>query len=87
MREAGYFCYKEHNFGQHRSATFKQGVRDGCSTAEGRFRRDYSISSTSGEYREGWDLGRAYCKFIVPEEAKPGMRTQYQQDIDQKKNN
>jgi hypothetical protein len=85
MDKAGYFCYKEYNFGEHRTAAYKKGVRDGCSTGEGRFRRDYGLSSGSMEYRQGWDAGRAHCKLIVPEEAKPGMRTQYQQAMDMNK--
>jgi hypothetical protein len=85
MKKSGYFCYKEHNFGRNTTPEFRQGIKDGCSTGEGYFRRDYSLSSISMEYREGWDLGRANCKLIVPDEAKPGMRTRYQQEIDEKK--
>jgi hypothetical protein len=84
MPQAGYYCYKGHNFGQHRTEAFKKGVRDGCRTGEGFFRRDYALSARSIEYREGWDQGRAYCKLIIPDEAKPGMRTQYQQAIDER---
>ncbi len=85
MEKAGYFCYKEHNFGRNVSPAYKQGVKDGCRTGEGYFRRDYSLSARSEDYRKGWDAGRAECKLIIPEEAKPGMRTQYQQAIDEKK--
>ncbi len=85
MKNAGYFCYREHNFGRNVSDDFKQGVRDGCTTAEGRFRRNYSRSAASADYRTGWEAGRAQCRLIVPEEAKPGLRTQYQQSIDEKK--
>ena len=85
MEKAGYFCYRSHNFGRNVSEAYKQGVRDGCRTGEGYFRRDYALSSTSADYREGWDKGRAFCPLIVPDEAKPGMRTQYQQAIDRKK--
>jgi len=52
---------------------------------EGHFRKDYTASASSEDYKKGWDDGRAYCQLIVPEEAKPGMRTQYQQSIDEKK--
>ena len=85
MEKLGYFCYKSYNYGRHLSENYKKGVRDGCRTGEGHFVRDYSLSAVSNDYREGWDAGRATCKLIVPEEAKPGIRTQYQQDIDQKK--
>jgi hypothetical protein len=85
MQDAGYFCYKEHNFGRNVTPEYKKGVKDGCTTGEGRFRRDYSLSRISADYRSGWDVGRAHCKLIVPEEAKPGMRTQYQQSMDMNK--
>ena len=85
MEKAGYFCYKGHNFGRNVSEAYKKGVRDGCRTGEGFFRRDYMLSSYSTEYRVGWDRGRAYCPLIVPNEARPGMRTQYQQAIDKQK--
>jgi hypothetical protein len=85
MQNAGYFCYKAYNYGRNVTPEFKKGVRDGCTTGEGRFRRDYTLSSGSAEYRSGWDAGRTKCKLITPEEAKPGLRTQYQQAIDEKK--
>ncbi len=85
MEKAGYFCYKSHNFGRNVTTEYKQGVRDGCTTGEGRFRRDYRLSSYSEEYRKGWDAGRAECRLIVPDEAKPGLRTQYQQSVDMNK--
>ncbi len=85
MEKAGYFCYKGHNFGRNVSEEYKKGVIDGCHTGEGHFRRDYTLSGSSADYKTGWDDGRGYCPFIVPEEAKPGQRTQYQQAIDEKK--
>jgi len=85
MPQKGYFCFHGHNFGQHVTASYKKGVFDGCRTGEGHFQKDYKASASSEMYRKGWDDGRAYCKLIIPEEAKPGMRTQYQQAIDEKK--
>ncbi len=85
MEKLGYYCYKNYNYGRNLSENYKKGVRDGCRTGEGHFVRDYSLSAVSEDYKKGWDAGRATCKLIIPEEAKPGMRTQYQQDIDQNK--
>ena len=84
MEKAGYFCYKGHNFGRNVSTDYKKGVIDGCHTGEGYFRRNYALSASSVDYKKGWDIGRAHCPLIVPEEAKPGMRTQYQQTLDEK---
>jgi len=85
MQKAGYFCYKAHNFGKDVSENYRQGVKDGCSTGEGRFRRNYHLSGISSDYKKGWDDGRAFCKLVIPDEAKPGIRTQYQQALDEKK--
>ena len=64
----GMYCYKNINFGKSEGADFEQGVRDGCRTAEGDFRKDYSKSSSSATYADGWILGRSKCKQILPNE-------------------
>ncbi len=82
----GYFCYQGYNFGRKLSGEYKLGIKHGCTTANGHFVKYYTLSSSSENYRQGWDRGRATCKLIPPEEAAPGtMRTQYQQSIDEKK--
>jgi len=82
MEKAGYFCHKGHNFGRNVTPAYKKGVKDGCRTGEGYFRRDYTLSTSSADYRSGWDAGRAACPLITPDEAKAGLRTQYQQSLD-----
>ena len=80
----GMYCYNNINFGKTLGADFEQGVRDGCKTAEGDFRKDYSKSSTSSTYAEGWILGRSKCKQILPnegtiqEEKNSKKRAEYQ---------
>ena len=64
----GMYCYKNINFGKSKGADFEQGVRDGCHTGEGNFKKDYSKSSTSKIYEDGWILGRSKCKQILPNE-------------------
>jgi len=80
----GYFCHKGYNFGKGKSIQFKSGVRDGCRTARGYFSKDYTVSSWSQDYIDGWDAGRTICRHEIPIAAQPGMRTEYQQDIDEK---
>ncbi len=81
----GYFCYQGYNFGRNLTAPQRQGIKDGCRTANGRFSKDYTLSAHSPAYTKGWDRGRATCKLIPPVEAEAGtMRTQYQQSIDEK---
>ncbi len=82
----GYFCYQGYNFGRVLSTSHKQGIKDGCHTANGHFSKNYTLSAHSPDYTKGWDRGRATCKLIPPAEAEVGtMRTQYQQSIDEKK--
>ena len=64
----GFFCYKNINFGKSRGSHFEQGIKDGCRTGEGTFTKDYSLSSTSKDYFDGWILGRSKCKQILPNE-------------------
>ena len=82
----GYFCYQGYNFGRDLSVPYKQGVKDGCRTANGHFSKNYRLSANTKSYVKGWDKGRATCKLILPAEAQSGtMRTQYQQSIDEQK--
>jgi len=80
----GMYCYKNINFGKSEGADFEQGVRDGCHTAEGNFRKDYSKSSSSATYADGWFLGRSKCKQVLPnegtiqEEKNSKIRAEYQ---------
>ncbi len=81
----GYFCHQGYNFGKDKSSAFKSGVRDGCRTGNGYFVKKYALSRRSIDYVNGWDAGRTRCRHIVPTAAKSGMRTQYQQAIDQRR--
>ena len=82
--QEGMYCYKNINFGKSEGADFEQGVRDGCKTAEGDFRKDYSKSSSSKTYVDGWMLGRSKCKQVLPnegtiqEERNSKKRAEYQ---------
>ncbi len=75
----GMYCYNSINFGKSEGSDFEQGVRDGCHTAEGNFKKDYSKSSSSKTYVDGWMLGRSKCKQILPNEGT------IQEEIDSKK--
>ena len=83
-KRAGNFCYKNINFGKSRGKLYEKGIIDGCTTGEGRFTKDYSLSSTSQDYFDGWMLGRSKCKQILPnegtlqEEENSRRRAEYQ---------
>ena len=59
---SGTFCYSGYDFGRNPDPDYRQGVRDGCETGKGYFRKDYSLSRTSPQYAEGWIRGRTVCR-------------------------
>ncbi len=59
---SGTFCYSGHDFGRSTDPDYRQGVRDGCETGKGYFRKNYSLSRTSPRYTEGWMRGRTVCR-------------------------
>ncbi len=67
-KKEGYFCYHNINFGKSKGADWELGVKDGCTTAEGEFTKNYALSSSSKAYFDGWILGRSKCKQILPNE-------------------
>ena len=59
---SGYFCYEGINFGKAEDPAYREGIRDGCRTGKGYFRKNYRLSGSSENYRKGWDKGRATCR-------------------------
>jgi hypothetical protein len=59
---SGSFCYQGIDFGANPDPLYRQGVRDGCQTGKGDFRKDYRLSGSSPTYRQGWDRGRTLCR-------------------------
>jgi len=58
----GSFCYRGHDFGRISDSDYRLGIRDGCDTGSGYFRKDYSRSAYSKSYQEGWMRGRTLCR-------------------------
>jgi len=59
---SGTFCYEGHDFGRNTDPDYRQGVRDGCQTGKGYFRKDYARAHRSAEYTQGWIKGRTLCR-------------------------
>ena len=59
---SGTFCYGGYDFGRDPDPDYRQGVRDGCETGKGYFRKDYSLFRSSPKYAEGWLRGRTVCR-------------------------
>jgi len=58
----GAVCYDGIDFGRSSDPLYRAGVRDGCETGKGYFRKNYRYSGTSEAYRQGWTKGRATCR-------------------------
>lgn len=41
--------------------SFKQGKKDGCSTASGEYRKDSDAFKIDADYKNGWFYGRKEC--------------------------
>jgi hypothetical protein len=59
---SGRFCYLGIDFGRVSDPVYKEGIRDGCRTGKGEFRKNYRLSGSSEAYRRGWDKGRTLCR-------------------------
>ena len=46
----------------HKSKSFVKGANDGCSTAEGHYKKNHSAFNKNSEYNEGWWAGRRNCE-------------------------
>lgn len=72
---AGYFCYQGENFGRNLSNDYKEGVVDGCTTANGTFKKNYELSRRSKLYNDGWISGRSRCRLDIKNTADPIVNT------------
>ncbi|ADV46772.1 hypothetical protein [Nitratifractor salsuginis] len=61
-QRAGHLCVQGHDFGRVDDPALRQGIRDGCKTGSGTFRKDYRLSASSPNYRAGWIKGRTVCR-------------------------
>jgi len=64
------YTYKGMNFGSNRTASFKRGVVDGCTTAAGDYRKDHKAFNSDQNYRVGWGDGRLQCYDISKEKER-----------------
>jgi len=63
--EEGGFYQGSIYFGSNFSKEYKKGIRDGCTTAKGDYRKSHSLFRTNEDYHNGWFLGRSRCKNLL----------------------
>jgi len=59
--KGGYY-YSGIYFGAHFSAAYKRGIRDGCTTAKGKYKKSHWFFNNKKEYVDGWFAGRNMCR-------------------------
>ena len=52
-------------FGKNLPATYKRGIRDGCTTAKGLYKKSHKLFNNDQYYNDGWFLGRNRCKHLL----------------------
>ena len=58
------YVYKAINFGENRSETYIKGIKDGCKTAQGEYRKNHQLFKNDNMYHDGWFAGRNKCRQI-----------------------
>jgi len=64
VEEGGYYQAGVY-FGSNFSKEYKKGIKDGCTTARGDYRKSHSLFRTNDDYHNGWFLGRSRCKHLL----------------------
>lgn len=64
VEEGGYYQSGIY-FGSNFSIEYKRGIRDGCTTAKGDYRKSHTLFKSSEDYHNGWFLGRSRCKHLL----------------------
>jgi len=63
-KEGGYY-HSAIYFGQNLAPLYKKGVRDGCTTSKGDYKKSHVLFKNSSEYNDGWFMGRNKCRHLL----------------------
>ena len=50
------------DYGESRNYSYREGVRSGCDSRTGRWRKDYNRYDHDYNYKSGWDAGYRRCR-------------------------
>lgn len=62
--KSGYY-YSGIYFGKDFSPIYQQGIRDGCTTAKGKYKKSHTLFNYDQNYNDGWFLGRNKCRHLL----------------------
>ena len=60
----GYY-YSGIYFGKNFTENYKKGIKDGCTTAKGDYKKSHTLFKNDYDYNKGWFLGRNRCRHLL----------------------
>lgn len=63
-KNGGYY-YSGVYFGKYISPNHQQGIKDGCTTAKGTYKKSHTLFNNDQNYNDGWFIGRNKCKHLL----------------------
>jgi len=64
INEGGYY-HSHIYFGANLANAYKKGIRDGCTTAKGKYKKSHWFFNNKKEYVDGWFVGRNKCRDLL----------------------
>ncbi len=64
VNEGGY-THSGIYFGSNFPDVYKKGIRDGCMTSKGNYKKSHWLFQNKKDYADGWFLGRNRCKDLL----------------------
>ncbi len=64
VHEGGYY-YNEIYFGANLTDVYKKGIKDGCTTSKGTYKKSHWLFQNKKDYVDGWFLGRNKCRNLL----------------------
>ena len=64
IEEGGYY-HSGIYFGSNLPYTYKKGIKDGCTTSKGKYKKSHWLFKNQKNYVDGWFLGRNKCKDLL----------------------
>ena len=59
------YSYSGIYFGKHFTPNYKKGIKDGCVTAKGDYKKSHRLFNSDYDYNKGWFLGRNRCRHLL----------------------
>lgn len=64
VSEGGYY-HSGIYFGTNLSPNYQKGIKNGCTTAKGNYKKSHFLFKNNNDYHQGWFLGRNKCRSLL----------------------